>query len=151
AHVQVVVANVRWRLGIARVRLLRAAGVAGCTGGGRATALGAAPRARQSAHCDFWRDWRPVWRPLSRRLYRRAACRHQPAHLGGLLVARSPVPALGGVHRVAALLLAGRWRRIEQPDTTAWLMRFDRITLLLELVVILCFLVSLGGVARAFL
>ena len=52
---------------------------------------------------------------------------------------------------VAALLLAGRWRRIEQPDTTAWLMRFDRITLLLELVVILCFLVSLGGVARAFL
>lgn len=52
---------------------------------------------------------------------------------------------------VAALLLAARWRRIERPEITAWLVRFDSITLLLELVVIICFLVSLGGVVRAFL
>jgi formate-dependent nitrite reductase membrane component NrfD len=49
----------------------------------------------------------------------------------------------------AALILLARWRRLELPRTIAWLVRFDRILLVLELVVIIAFVVSLGPVARA--
>lgn len=51
----------------------------------------------------------------------------------------------------AALLLAARWRRAEQASTTAWLLEFDRVALILELVAIIAFLVSLGGVVHALL
>lgn len=52
---------------------------------------------------------------------------------------------------VAALLLASRWRGIRVASTEDRLKRFDTIALLLELLVLVIFLVSLGGVARAFL
>lgn len=52
---------------------------------------------------------------------------------------------------IATLLLLGRWQRVEAPATVAWLLSFDRIALILELVAIIAFLISLGGVARAFL
>ena len=52
---------------------------------------------------------------------------------------------------IATLLLVARWRRIEPPSTMAWLARFDRDTLLLEGLALVCFLVSLGAVARTFL
>ncbi len=52
---------------------------------------------------------------------------------------------------IAALLLLARWRRVEGPSTVAWLLRFDRATLILELVAIVVFLISLGGAVRAFL
>ena len=52
---------------------------------------------------------------------------------------------------VAALLLLGRWRGIEAPSTVAWLLRFDRVALALELVAIIALVVSLGGAVRALL
>ncbi|HEX5438140.1 MAG TPA: NrfD/PsrC family molybdoenzyme membrane anchor subunit [Gemmatimonadaceae bacterium] len=52
---------------------------------------------------------------------------------------------------VAALLLLARWRRVEGPGTVAWLLGFDRIALVLELLAIIIFLVSLGGAIRALL
>lgn len=52
---------------------------------------------------------------------------------------------------VAALLLLGRRRVMEAPSTIAWLSRYDRIALLLELVAIICFVISLGGAVRALL
>jgi protein NrfD len=52
---------------------------------------------------------------------------------------------------VAALLLASRWRDIRVPSTEERLKRFDRIALILELVVLVIFVVSLGSVAKAFL
>ena len=52
---------------------------------------------------------------------------------------------------VAALLLASRWRGIRMKSTEERLARFDRITLILELVVLVIFVVSLGSVAKAFL
>jgi protein NrfD len=52
---------------------------------------------------------------------------------------------------VAALLLLARWRAVEAPSTVAWLLRFDRIALVLELVAIIAFVISLGGAVRALL
>jgi formate-dependent nitrite reductase membrane component NrfD len=51
----------------------------------------------------------------------------------------------------AALLLLARWRRVEGPATVAWLLRFDHIALILELIAIIIFLISLGGAVRALL
>jgi protein NrfD len=52
---------------------------------------------------------------------------------------------------MATLLLLSHWRRVDSPITNAWLARFDSITLVLELLAIVCFLISLGGAARALL
>jgi formate-dependent nitrite reductase membrane component NrfD len=52
---------------------------------------------------------------------------------------------------MATLLLLSRWRRVDSPMTNAWLSRFDSITLVLELLAIVCFLISLGGAVRALL
>ena len=52
---------------------------------------------------------------------------------------------------VAALLLLGRWRGVEAPSTVAWLLSFDRIALILELLAIIIFVISLGGAIRALL
>jgi protein NrfD len=52
---------------------------------------------------------------------------------------------------IAALLLLGRWRSVESPSTVAWLMSFDRIALVLELIAIIIFVISLGGAIRALL
>jgi formate-dependent nitrite reductase membrane component NrfD len=51
----------------------------------------------------------------------------------------------------AAVLLVARWRHVEVPSTMTWLQRFDRTTLILELIAIICFVFSLGAAARAFL
>ncbi len=48
----------------------------------------------------------------------------------------------------AALLLLSVWRRAGPPASLAWLSRFDRRALALELVVLAAFLGSLGSVAR---
>jgi protein NrfD len=59
---------------------------------------------------------------------------------------------LSGVSTAAAsLILLARWRRLDVPETIAWLVRFDRILLGLELIAIVAFLISLGPVARALL
>ena len=52
---------------------------------------------------------------------------------------------------VAALLLLARWRRVEMPSTVAWLLRFDRLALILELVAIIAFVISLGGAVQGLL
>ena len=52
---------------------------------------------------------------------------------------------------MATLLLLTHWRRVDAPITSDWLARFDNVTLVLELVAIVCFLISLGGAARALL
>ncbi len=52
---------------------------------------------------------------------------------------------------VAALLLLARWRSVESPSTVAWLLGFDRIALVVELLAIVIFLISLGGAIRALL
>jgi formate-dependent nitrite reductase membrane component NrfD len=52
---------------------------------------------------------------------------------------------------VAALLLLARWNRVETVSTEERLKRFDRIALILELIVLVVFVISLGAVAKAFL
>jgi protein NrfD len=52
---------------------------------------------------------------------------------------------------MATLLLLSHWRRMESPITNDWLARFDNVTLVLELLAIVCFLISLGGAVRALL
>lgn len=52
---------------------------------------------------------------------------------------------------VATLLLLTHWRRVGSAITNDWLARFDNVTLVLELLAIVCFLISLGGAARALL
>lgn len=52
---------------------------------------------------------------------------------------------------VAALLLLARWNHVDAADTEDRLKRFDRMALVLELVVLVLFVVSLGAVAQAFL
>jgi formate-dependent nitrite reductase membrane component NrfD len=52
---------------------------------------------------------------------------------------------------IAALLLLARWRSVESPSTVAWLLSFDRIALVLELLAIIVFVISLGGAIRALL
>jgi formate-dependent nitrite reductase membrane component NrfD len=52
---------------------------------------------------------------------------------------------------LAALVLVSRWRGIRIQSTEERLYRFDRIALVLELIVLVVFVVSLGSVAQAFL
>jgi protein NrfD len=52
---------------------------------------------------------------------------------------------------MAALLLLSHWRRVDSPSANDWLARFDNVALVLELIAIVCFLISLGGAARALL
>ena len=52
---------------------------------------------------------------------------------------------------IAALFLLSRWRGIRVQSTEERLNRFDRIALILELVVLVIFLASLGSVVQAFL
>jgi len=51
----------------------------------------------------------------------------------------------------AALILLAMWRRVGAQPSVDWLVWFDRRVLLLELLVLIVFLVSLGSVIRAFL
>ena len=51
----------------------------------------------------------------------------------------------------AALILLAIWRRAGHPASIGWLTWFDRNVLVLELLVLIAFLVSLGSVARVFL
>jgi protein NrfD len=52
---------------------------------------------------------------------------------------------------MATLLLLAHWRRVDSPVTSDWLSRFDNVTLVLEFLAIVCFLISLGGAVRALL
>ena len=52
---------------------------------------------------------------------------------------------------VAALLLVAHWQRLIVPSTEERLKRFDRVALILELIVLVVFMISLGAVAKAFL
>ena len=52
---------------------------------------------------------------------------------------------------LASLLLLSHWRRVEVAATNEWLSRFDTITLVLELLAIVCFLLSLGNALQALL
>jgi protein NrfD len=51
----------------------------------------------------------------------------------------------------AALILLGIKRQVANPATLGWLSWFDRRILILELIVLVIFLISLGSVARVFL
>jgi protein NrfD len=51
----------------------------------------------------------------------------------------------------AVLILLAVWRRTGHPATIGWLAWFDRNALILELLVLIAFLASLGSVARVFL
>ena len=51
----------------------------------------------------------------------------------------------------AALILVATWRQAGHPSSIGWLTWFDRNVLVLELLVLIVFLVSLGSVARVFL
>jgi formate-dependent nitrite reductase membrane component NrfD len=51
----------------------------------------------------------------------------------------------------AALILLALRRRVSDPASLSWLVWFDRCVLVLELLVLIAFLVSLGSVARVFL
>jgi protein NrfD len=51
----------------------------------------------------------------------------------------------------AALVLLATWRRAGHPDSLDWLAGFDERVLVLELLVLILFLGSLGSVARVFL
>ena len=52
---------------------------------------------------------------------------------------------------MAALLLFAHWRRVDSPSSNDWLARFDTVALVLELLAMICFLISLGGAVRALL
>jgi protein NrfD len=51
----------------------------------------------------------------------------------------------------AALILLALWRRAGHPSSLSWLVWFDRNVLMLELLVLIAFVLSLGSVARVFL
>ena len=51
----------------------------------------------------------------------------------------------------AALILLGIWRRVGHPASLEWLSWFDKRVLILELLVLIVFLVSLGSVAGVYL
>lgn len=51
----------------------------------------------------------------------------------------------------ASLILLGIWRRVGHPASLDWLDWFDHRVILIELLVLVLFLVSLGSVARVFL
>jgi formate-dependent nitrite reductase membrane component NrfD len=67
------------------------------------------------------------------------------SHLLGLLFLVS-----GASTGAAALILLGVRRRAADPASLGWLVWFDRNVLILELLVLIAFLVSLGSVARVF-
>jgi formate-dependent nitrite reductase membrane component NrfD len=67
------------------------------------------------------------------------------SHLLGLLFLVS-----GASTGAAALILLAVRRRAADPATLGWLVWFDRNVLILELLVLIAFLVSLGSVARVF-
>jgi protein NrfD len=50
----------------------------------------------------------------------------------------------------AALILLGTWRRAAEPAALNWLAGFDRSVLMVELLLLILFIVSLGSVARVF-
>ncbi len=50
---------------------------------------------------------------------------------------------------MAALMLLSHWRRVHESSTLEWLTRFDLIAMALELIAIVCFVLSLGGAAQA--
>lgn len=52
---------------------------------------------------------------------------------------------------MAALLLFSHWQRIDSTSTYDWLSRFDTVALVLELLAMVCFLISVGGAVRALL
>lgn len=58
--------------------------------------------------------------------------------------------ASGASTGAAALILLAIWRRAGHPASLHWLAWFDRRVLVLELVLLILFLVSLGSVARVF-
>jgi formate-dependent nitrite reductase membrane component NrfD len=68
------------------------------------------------------------------------------SHLLGLLFLVS-----GASTGAAALILLAIRRRAADPASLSWLVWFDRKVLILELLVLVAFLVSLGSVARVFL
>jgi formate-dependent nitrite reductase membrane component NrfD len=68
------------------------------------------------------------------------------SHLLGLLFLVS-----GAGTGAAALVLLAIRRRATDPASLSWLIEFDRNVLILELVVLIAFLISLGSVARVFL
>jgi protein NrfD len=68
------------------------------------------------------------------------------SHLLGLLFLIS-----GASTGAAALILLGVRRRAADPGSLGWLVWFDRNVLVLELLVLIAFLVSLGRVARVYL
>ncbi|HYF39306.1 MAG TPA: NrfD/PsrC family molybdoenzyme membrane anchor subunit [Gemmatimonadales bacterium] len=57
----------------------------------------------------------------------------------------------GASSGAAALILLGIRRKVANPATLGWLSWFDKRVLVLELVVLIAFLISLGSVARVFL
>jgi formate-dependent nitrite reductase membrane component NrfD len=68
------------------------------------------------------------------------------SHLLGLLFLIS-----GASTGAAALILLAIRRRAADPASLSWLVWFDRNVLILELLVLIAFLISLGSVARVFL
>jgi protein NrfD len=68
------------------------------------------------------------------------------SHLLGLLFLVS-----GASTGAAALILLAVRRRAADPATVSWLVWFDRNVMLLELLVLIAFLISLGSVARVYL
>jgi formate-dependent nitrite reductase membrane component NrfD len=68
------------------------------------------------------------------------------SHLLGLLFLLS-----GASTGAAALILLAIRRRAADPASLAWLVWFDRNVLVIELVVLIAFILSLGSVARVFL
>jgi protein NrfD len=57
----------------------------------------------------------------------------------------------GASTAAATLILLAIWRRAGHPASVAWLSWFDKRALILELLVLIAFLISLGSVARVFL
>jgi len=68
------------------------------------------------------------------------------SHLLGLLFLIS-----GASTGAAALILLAARRRVADPAAVGWLVWFDRNVLILELLVLVAFLISLGSVARVYL
>jgi formate-dependent nitrite reductase membrane component NrfD len=67
------------------------------------------------------------------------------SHLLGLLFLVS-----GGSTGAAALILLAVRRRVADPGAVGWLVWFDRNVLIIELLVLIAFLISLGSVARIY-
>lgn len=116
-------------------------------------------------------DWKPLRWPVTRALGRGVPAA-AIAGLGSLFgcflagytgillaVTNRPLwadsPLLGllflvsaGSTGAAALILLARWRGVAPPASLAWLSRFDRNVLGVELVVLVAFVASLGSIAR---